>query len=605
MKMHACLHTLCYCLVTTVFCCLQAHADILGVPIPYPTIQEAIDAAADGDEIIVAPGTYPESINFNGKNITVRSTDPQDPDVVDRTVIVSTPPLNQPLGCTARLSTGSLSGFTITGGRARAVGDGGGVTAWGDAVVSYSVIAGNFTSPDSGLDGAAGVSARDQVSVHHNTVAQNTGYENAGGIRATGNASIAENTVVDNRGLFTVGGIDADGSATVRGNDIIGNDGDGPGGVWARGDATVSGNWIVDNYSDGSGGGVYIADNATLRNNVIQGNHAFTVGGGIYAAGSAIIQNNTVAYNTTSVGWGGGAVISGSVRFYHNIVAFNRAHFEGGGIEGSSDEADYNCIYGNTRQQSDNCDSDYGCVATPAAHDVSADPLLALDGYHLTMDSPCINAGDPTYTPVPNETDIDGEPRVVAGRMDIGADEWLYTSYDTRMVSAVSHKQHGPAGYFDIPLPLDHSQAGLECRGGGLSELVLTLDRPVRGLGPLDPADVTPSSGTVNSVSIVGNILTVDLTGVSDAAVLTIAFPGIVDSQGAGCSDVLSVRVLQGDVTADGTTNLFDLVTVRNSLHQSVSAANFKSDVNADGMIDLLDLVAVRDNLLTAVALYQ
>jgi hypothetical protein len=48
-----------------------------------------------------------------------------------------------------------------------------------------------------------------------------------------------------------------------------------------------------------------------------------------------------------------------------------------------------------------------------------------MDGdYHLRSDSPCINVGDPNYVPGPNETDMDGEQRVMLGRVDMGADEF-------------------------------------------------------------------------------------------------------------------------------------------------------------------------------------
>lgn len=43
--------------------------------------------------------------------------------------------------------------------------------------------------------------------------------------------------------------------------------------------------------------------------------------------------------------------------------------------------------------------------------------------YHLHWDSPCINAGDPDFVPDPDETDIDGQPRIRLGRVDMGADE--------------------------------------------------------------------------------------------------------------------------------------------------------------------------------------
>ena len=46
---------------------------------PYCSIQTAIDAAVDTDEIVVAPGTYFETIDFLGKAITLRSSAPTRP----------------------------------------------------------------------------------------------------------------------------------------------------------------------------------------------------------------------------------------------------------------------------------------------------------------------------------------------------------------------------------------------------------------------------------------------------------------------------------------------------------------------------------------------
>jgi len=60
----------------------------LAVPGKYRTIQSAIDAARDGDVIIVQPGVYYEQIDFLGKNITVQSTDPENAEIVESTVML-------------------------------------------------------------------------------------------------------------------------------------------------------------------------------------------------------------------------------------------------------------------------------------------------------------------------------------------------------------------------------------------------------------------------------------------------------------------------------------------------------------------------------------
>jgi len=57
------------------------------VPSQYGTIQAAIVASQDGDVVIVSPGVYPEQVNFLGKDIAVRSTDPTDEEIVTTTII--------------------------------------------------------------------------------------------------------------------------------------------------------------------------------------------------------------------------------------------------------------------------------------------------------------------------------------------------------------------------------------------------------------------------------------------------------------------------------------------------------------------------------------
>jgi len=48
-------------------------ADTFIIPDDFPTIQDAIDSAQNGDLVLVKPGTYNEQINFKGRAITIRS----------------------------------------------------------------------------------------------------------------------------------------------------------------------------------------------------------------------------------------------------------------------------------------------------------------------------------------------------------------------------------------------------------------------------------------------------------------------------------------------------------------------------------------------------
>lgn len=94
-------------LATSAFACaiaLPALAVDRHVPAEFPTIQSAIDASAAGDRVIVAPGTYAERIDFQGRNIVVTSSAGAAQTTIDGT------------GGTAVIigPGGMLRGFTIT-----------------------------------------------------------------------------------------------------------------------------------------------------------------------------------------------------------------------------------------------------------------------------------------------------------------------------------------------------------------------------------------------------------------------------------------------------------------------------------------------------------
>jgi len=87
----------------------------LVVPSAYTTIQAAIDAASDGDTVLVLPGTYTESLRIMEKNITVRSSDP-DSSVIVRTTTIRGSEYGRPTISLGGGTTATVEGFTIRPG---------------------------------------------------------------------------------------------------------------------------------------------------------------------------------------------------------------------------------------------------------------------------------------------------------------------------------------------------------------------------------------------------------------------------------------------------------------------------------------------------------
>jgi len=177
------------------------------------------------------------------------------------------------------------------------------------------------------------------------------------------------------------------------------------------------GHCIIHGNRAGQGAGV-VSQNAVthIRNSLIADNVSVGAGGAISADGGALTIVNCTIANNSADQYAGGVFCSGAdLTITNSILWGNRpAQLQGSGIVTYSDVE-------NGWPGDGNINTDPHFVDPDGPDD---DPGTVQDNdYHVLFCSPCVNAGDPAFVPMPGDTDIDGQDRVQRGRVDIGADE--------------------------------------------------------------------------------------------------------------------------------------------------------------------------------------
>ena len=186
--------------------------------------------------------------------------------------------------------------------------------------------------------------------------------------------------------------------------------------------------------SDTDGGAIacYLDANPLIESCVIFDNEAY-YSGGISVWESSPTIRNCLIYNNSAVIGGSIATWSSNDVEISNCTITNNSADTGGGIySNDSNETITNCVLWNNGDDLYDCDATYSCIEDGDAGtgNISSYPYFAdyaNDDFHITLNSPCINRGDPngSYT---GQIDIDGEDRVademfIDARVDMGADE--------------------------------------------------------------------------------------------------------------------------------------------------------------------------------------
>jgi len=382
----------------------RTQRDIIYVPEDYLTIQGAIDAATDGDEIIVAPGTYFEAINFLGKAVYLHSSDGPDVTTIDATGLETSV-----VTCDSSESSDTvLEGFTITGGIGTVVFypgyfHGGGMynhnsspainnctftgnsATYGGGICNHegggsTVTNCTFTDNEAGQEGGGIENYYGSMTVTNCTFADNHVYDGGGGgiKNYYGSMTVTNCTFTDNYAYYFGGGIENfEGTSTVKNCMFIGND---------------------THPSYVSGGGIENTNvNAVIVNCFFFGNTGTAISN---FASDPEITNCTFTENN----WGIRSEY-GSHPYVTNCILWDNLWAEIIDLQDPEEPITHTYV--------DYSDVQGGYEGTG---NINANPLFVdpdNGDYRLLSGSPCIDAGNNNAVPIGITTDLDGNPRFV------------------------------------------------------------------------------------------------------------------------------------------------------------------------------------------------
>jgi hypothetical protein len=211
---------------------LVLSANTIRVPEDQSSIQAGINAAVNGDTVLMKDSTYYENINFMGKAITVASYMIIDNDTThrDSTIINGSQPVNPDLGSVVSFvshedTTSVLYGFTITGGSgwwnlASGFREGGGIYCYyaGCKIIANKIINNSVAGP-SALGGGLAASplgnsacvVLKENQIAHNTVTANSSGALGGGLLLSCNAKLTANLISYNSCIAGPNGVYAEG----------------------------------------------------------------------------------------------------------------------------------------------------------------------------------------------------------------------------------------------------------------------------------------------------------------------------------------------------------------------------------------------------------
>ena len=232
------------------------------------------------------------------------------------------------------------------------------------------------------------------------------------------------------------------GSPTIKNCTFKGNSAYADGGGmrnWGKSRSLITNCVFIGNASNQEGGGMMNGPGSspTVTNCIFSGNSAGEDGGGMYNNESnPMVTNCRFNGNNADLTGGGMYNVNSSSPMVTNCTfSGNSALTAGGGVcNTNSNPTLTNCILWGDSAPTDPEIHNSGSTPIITYSDIAgsyigtgnidADPLFADRDLRLSEDSPCINAGENAAVPGGVKTDLDANPRLFNGVVDMGAYEF-------------------------------------------------------------------------------------------------------------------------------------------------------------------------------------
>ncbi|MBD3167443.1 T9SS type A sorting domain-containing protein [bacterium] len=330
------------CTFLLLFSLSISFADIIEIPDDYDTIQEGIDAATPHDTILVAPGTYHETLLISADGITLASEAIYgDSTFAEQTILIGddTDPLNGQAVTIIGTApdTVHVIGFTITGGNTDEPAQGGGIYASSTMLhLKWNIFENNTA-----YRGAAVGAQSSNALVEGNIVRNNTATHARSGISIAGNHVIARyNLFESNTSDLGYGPLciyDADNH--VHNNIFRSNSTSTTASAMfvQYGNTIIEDNVFQANRAGDSGAlQLWAVENAIVKNNAFINNTAVREGAAwgscsglfIYALNTGEVAYNRFERNTSDT-HGAALLARGNTLFHHNVFQDNAGAYTG------------------------------------------------------------------------------------------------------------------------------------------------------------------------------------------------------------------------------------------------------------------------------------